>query len=137
MKKNVFRFLKANRFAIRKEAAENLADSFIEFDWENYSYRKENGDLNVKQIVDRVGDIAVIHIDGALANRNSWEALWYGEDTYQAIGEAFDAAVADASVNGIVLEIDSPGGIVNGVSDLAAKIYNARGSKAYGVVAHT
>lgn len=137
MKKNVFRFLKANRFAIRKEAAENLADSFVEFDWENCSYRKENGDLNVKQIVNRVGDIAVIHIDGPLANRNSWEAIWYGEDTYQAIGEAFDAAVADADVNGIVLEIDSPGGIVNGVSDLAAKIYNARGSKAYGVVAHT
>ena len=135
MKRSIQRFINSNRFAIRKEVAENLAATFM--DWED-GFRKESGDLNIKQVLEMRDDgIAVIHIDGALANRNTIEAYWYDQDTYQSIGDAFEEAANDPNVLGIVLEIDSPGGIVNGVSDLAAKIYGHRGQKPFGIVAHS
>lgn len=135
MKRSIQRFINSNRFAIRKEVAENLAATFM--DWED-GFRKESGDLNIKQVLEMRDDgIAVIHIDGALANRNTLEAYWYDQDTYQSIGDAFEEAANDPNVLGIVLEIDSPGGIVNGVSDLAAKIYGHRGQKPFGIVAHS
>lgn len=134
MKRSLNKFLKTSRFAVRKDVIENLATTFL--DWEEY--RTDSGDLAMKQVMERRDDgIAVIHVDGALAHRNSFEAVWFGEDTYQAIGDAFDEALADIAVQGIVFEIDSPGGVVNGVSDLASKIFGARGSKPLGIVSHT
>lgn len=135
MKRSVLRFINSNRFAIRQDAADNLATTFM--DWSD-SFRKESGDLNMKQVVDYRDDgIAVIHVDGALAFRNTLETYWFDQDTYDAIGDAFEEVVNDPKVQGIVFEIDSPGGIVSGVSDLAAKIYGHRGEKPYGIVAHS
>ena len=135
MKKSFLRFINANRFAIRKEAAENMASSFV--DWWGEA-RKDSGDWNIQQVVDRRKDgIAVINVDGALAHRNSIDAIWFGQDTYQSIGDAFDELVADESVKGIVFELNSPGGVVDGVSDLAAKIASHRGEKPMGILAHT
>lgn len=134
MKRSVLRFINSNRFAIRQDAADNLATTFT--DWSEF--RKESGDLNIKQVVDYRDDgIAVIHVDGALAFRNTLETYWFDQDTYDAIGDAFEEVVNDPNVQGIVFEIDSPGGIVSGVSDLAAKIYGHRGEKPYGIVAHS
>lgn len=135
MKKSFQKFVNANRFAIRSDAAENLASVFLDY---SEAFRKDSGDINMKQVVERRDDgIAVIHIDGDLAFRNSIETYFLDQDTYQSIGEAFDECVNDESVLGILFEIDSPGGIVNGVSDLAAKIFGKRGSKPYGINAHT
>ena len=135
MKKSFLKYINANRFAIRKEAAENLATSFM--DWSE-GFRKESGDLNIKQVVDyREDGIAVIHVDGALAHRNTIESYWYDQDTYESISDAFDEALNDLGVKGIVFELNSPGGVVNGVSDLAAKIAAHRGEKPYGIVAHS
>ncbi len=135
MKKSFLKYINANRFAIRKEAAENLASSFV--DWWG-EMRNEAGDYNIQQVVERRDDgIAVINVDGALAHRNTFDAIWFGQDTYQSIGNAFDEVMADDSVKGIVFELNSPGGVVNGVSDLAAKIAAHRGEKPYGIVAHS
>lgn len=127
-------FLNNLRFAMRDDAVERLATVF--FDWKEF--RKNSGDINAKQVVERRKDgIAVIHIDGALAFRNDVETYFMDQDTYQSIGDAFDDCVKDDEVLGIVLEIDSPGGVTSGVSDLAQKIFNSRGTKRYGVVAHS
>ena len=135
MKKSFLKFINANRFAIRKEAAENMASSFVDW-WDDV--KKDSGDWNIQQCVDRRDDgIAVINVDGALAHRNTFDAIWFGQDTYQSIGDAFDELVADESVKGIVFELNSPGGVVDGVSDLAAKIASHRGEKPMGIVAHT
>ena len=52
-----------------------------------------------------------------------------GPTTYSDIRKAFDTAMMDDSVQSIVLEIDSPGGEVHGVFDLADHIFQSRGSK--------
>lgn len=48
---------------------------------------------------------------------------------YDGIRQAFLTALADPEVNGICLDIDSPGGEVAGCFDLVDEIYNARGAK--------
>lgn len=101
------------------------------------SYRKPNGELNIVNNITRRDDgIAVIHVDGALVYRGD-DAFWYGLDSYNSIEAAFDECIADESVKGIVFDINSPGGIISGCADLGNKIFEARGSKPYGIVART
>jgi len=52
-----------------------------------------------------------------------------GPTTYADIRRAFDLAMADDSVQSIVLDMDSPGGEVHGAFDLADHIFQSRGKK--------
>ena len=98
---------------------------------------KDSNEPNHKNNVDVKNGIAVMHIDGTLTYRsNIWKAL-FGVDTYNSIENSFEELVNDPSVNGIVLSIDSPGGEIKGVSDLADRIFAARGTKECGIVAHS
>lgn len=122
----------ATRFAIRKDEAEKLAS--VDFEWE----KKPNGEWEVKNCIEyRKDGIAVINIDGPLSYRADLWSAWLGLDTYDSITSALDEVLNDRDVDGVVLNINSPGGEVSGCSDLADKIYNARGSKKYGIVART
>jgi signal peptide peptidase SppA len=47
----------------------------------------------------------------------------------EQVGARFDAALARSDVDGILLDVDSPGGTVSGVPELAAKIFAGRGTK--------
>jgi signal peptide peptidase SppA len=74
------------------------------------------------------GKVAVIPVFGVIHQRLSMmDELSYGGSSTEMLGRHFDAAMADSSVQAIVLNIDSPGGGVYGVQELADKIYNARG----------
>jgi signal peptide peptidase SppA len=55
----------------------------------------------------------------------------------ETISEQLDAFLADESVSKIVLNIDSPGGLTGGVSELANKIMAARGQKPIVAVANS
>ena len=131
MKDELLKLL-AGSWAIEPKKFENLCSS----DW-GETPLKPSGEPNHRNNVDMVGDIAVMHIDDVLTYRSTLMKMWYGMDTYNSIAESLDKLLADSSVNGIVLSIHSPGGQLDGVSDLAEKIYNARGSKSKGIVAHT
>lgn len=62
----------------------------------------------------REDGVAVVRIVGPLDHHRSW---W--SESYEAIRERFDEAVA-LKPKGILLEIDSPGGLVSGCFELAA-----------------
>lgn len=51
--------------------------------------------------------------------------------------QAFRVALADDSVGGIVIDVDSPGGSVYGIAELADEIYRARGRKPIAAVANS
>lgn len=68
--------------------------------------------------------IAVIPVYGVIAQHPQS----MGAST-EDIGAQFDAAMASRSVNAILFDVDSPGGTVTGIPELAAKIANARGQK--------
>lgn len=73
--------------------------------------------------------IAVIPVYGTLVKRTLGLNAVSGLTSYQSIAEQLDTALADPAIQSIVLDIDSPGGEVNGAFDLADRIYAARTHK--------
>jgi signal peptide peptidase SppA len=76
-----------------------------------------------------VDGIAVIEIAGVLIHRGGWIGQSSGQTSYEGIAAQIEAAASDPSVRGIALEIDSFGGEVAGVFDLADRIRAIRGTK--------
>lgn len=84
------------------------------------------------------GSIAVLPLYGATVQRtNLQSASGGGVASLQNFTRAFRAAVSDPSVSGILLDIDSPGGSVFGVQELANEIYQARSQKPIVAIANS
>ena len=81
--------------------------------------------------------IAVVPVLGPLVARGDWLTELFGASVYGEVGEAVAAALADPSVRGVVMEIDSPGGEVAGMFDLVDRLTSLRASagKPLGAVA--
>lgn len=73
--------------------------------------------------------VAVIAIDGVIAKRMNLFTRISGGTSSQLIQSDFAAAMADRTVEAIVLAVDSPGGAVDGTPELAQAIHAARGQK--------
>jgi signal peptide peptidase SppA len=76
-----------------------------------------------------VDGIAVIEIAGVLIHRGGWIGASSGQTSYEGIAAQIEAAASDPSVRGVALEIDSFGGEVAGVFDLADRIRAIRSTK--------
>ncbi|NCU20869.1 S49 family peptidase [Candidatus Falkowbacteria bacterium] len=76
-----------------------------------------------------VDGIAVIEISGVLIHRGSWIGQSSGQTSYEGIAAQIEAAARDPNVRGLALEIDSFGGEVAGVFDLADQIRAVRATK--------
>lgn len=81
--------------------------------------------------------VAVIPIRGVITYRPSVWSEYFGGCTVLRLQRLFRGALADPSVRAIVLDVDSPGGTVDGVEELAAEIRAARGMKPIVAVANT
>ncbi len=75
------------------------------------------------------GSVAVIDISGVITPYSNILSALFGGTDVQSISDQFENAVNDPSVGGIVFRIDSPGGIITGVEELASTIAAARGKK--------
>jgi signal peptide peptidase SppA len=76
-----------------------------------------------------VGSIAVIPIYGVIMPRANLMTEFSGGATVQGLRAAFREAMADESIGSILFDVDSPGGQVGGIEELAAEIRAARGRK--------
>nr|BDD45817.1 hypothetical protein 16 [bacterium] len=79
--------------------------------------------------------VAVIPVHGTLAKRMSFFMAVSGGTSTEMLLNDFREAVRSDDVEAILLDIDSPGGTVDGTKALADEIYGARGTKpivAYG-----
>jgi signal peptide peptidase SppA len=85
----------------------------------------------------RSGAVAVIPIRGTIAQRMSLLDESSGGTSTESVARQFRAALADPQVGSILLDVDSPGGSVYGVPELAAEIYGARGDKRLVAVANS
>lgn len=74
----------------------------------------------------RNGLIAVLPFYGMVMQRASARGAEFGVLGLQQFAHAFRAALADDSVGGILIDIDSPGGSVNGVAEFAEQVYQGR-----------
>lgn len=80
------------------------------------------------------GSVAVLPLRGVIANRMNMMSDISGGTSSEGFGRMFDAALADETVKAIVLDVDSPGGVVSGTDELSGRIHAARGRKP--IVAH-
>lgn len=77
----------------------------------------------------RRGAIAVVPVHGAIVQRSSQINVCDGGTSTEQIGASLRQALADETVSQILLDVDSPGGSVYGVGELADEIRAARASK--------
>jgi signal peptide peptidase SppA len=83
------------------------------------------------------GSVAVIQVYGVISQRMSLMAEISGGTSAEQLTKQLRAALADPNIGSIVLDVDSPGGGVEGVPELAAEILDARGKKKIIAVANT
>lgn len=85
----------------------------------------------------KAGSVAVLQLFGIVAQRMDMFMEYSGGTSTERFGDDFDLAVNDPNVMAIVINVDSPGGSVAGVAQLADKIYEARGSKPIVAIANS
>jgi signal peptide peptidase SppA len=73
--------------------------------------------------------VAVLRLQGVLMHRAGLFADVSGATSCEQLGREFQAAVNDPAIRAIAIDVDSVGGSVHGVQELADQIYAARGRK--------
>lgn len=79
-------------------------------------------DPTVPRLFTQSGNVGVITISGALVNTDSWMNQYFGLTGYPEIRAALIHAATQEGIGAIVLDINSGGGSVSGVSDTAELI---------------
>lgn len=75
------------------------------------------------------GTIAVLPLFGVVSQRMNMMSDMSGGTSTERFAQAFRQVMADPSVSAVVLQVDSPGGSVFGIDELAGEIFRARGGK--------
>jgi signal peptide peptidase SppA len=138
---NIFRAVCAQPWAILPGKLDEIL-AFLEL-------RASGVDLSAAQIADRIGPrhqvpaggrgVAVLPLYGIVAHRLSAVPNISGPGAMSTLefSQAFDAVVANPNIGTIIIDVDSPGGTLSGVPELAAKIFAARPRKRIIAVADT
>jgi ClpP class serine protease len=87
-----------------------------------YSYDEDDDERPFNDqayMMDLVGDVAVIHVNGQLTNEASYWNRYYGVVAYDEIRNSLVEAINHEGANSILLDIDSPGGAVTGISEMS------------------
>lgn len=90
---------------------------------------------NEPKTFDITNGVAILQIEGIIAKRMSMFMDISGGTSIQNMERDFIQAINDPEINAIILNIDSPGGTVDGIQGFASMIYQARGKKQ--IVAYT
>lgn len=88
------------------------------------AFEKTNGYGYEKQ-----GAVAVIDIEGVIEKKHSLWSWVFGGISSEMIRKDIESALKDTGVDAILLNIDSPGGTVDGTKELSDFIHSVRGQK--------
>lgn len=83
------------------------------------------------------GNIAVIPLLGPIMQRANLMEMCGGGTSIERFTAKFREAMADPAVDGVLIDIDSPGGGVYGVQELAEEIMAARSQKSITAIANS
>lgn len=83
---------------------------------------------------DLVNGVAIIQVRGTLVQRTGQMRPYSGMTGYDGLRQSFLQALVDPAAEGIIFDVDSPGGEVAGCFDLVDQIYDARGIKPIGAI---
>lgn len=84
---------------------------------------------NEHRSYDVVDGVAILDVTGVIARRANMFTKISGGLSTEILAAELQQALNDSDVESIILDIDSPGGTVDGTADIARTIYQARGSK--------
>ena len=79
------------------------------------------------------GSVVVLPLYGLITQKPSW----YGGTSVEGFTMQFRQALADPNVTAIVIDVDSPGGSVSGIEELADEIFAARPKKTIIAISNT
>lgn len=82
-----------------------------------------------------INDMAVIPIQGIIAKKMNLFTQISGGVSTQLVGRNIQTALNDPEISGILLDIDSPGGTVDGTQELANIVFEGRNKKP--IIAYT
>lgn len=82
-------------------------------------------------------NVAILPLVGTIIPRLNLLRESSGAVSTQRFAAMFRAAMADPDIDSIIIDVDSPGGQVGGVDELAAEIYSGRGTKPITAVVNT
>lgn len=83
---------------------------------------------NTHKVTERDG-VAMIPVTGPLFRYANLFTAISGATSYEMLAQDFISALENPDIKAIILNIDSPGGEVNGCAELASMIFEARGQK--------
>lgn len=138
---HIVRFVAGREWAILPEKMAEI--------WDFLAIKASGGDVDPDEITARfgaakadrrgqsAGEVAVLPIMGTISHRMNMMSEFSGGTSVEGLTAAFRDLVRDPQVGAIVLDVDSPGGSVDGIDELAAEIYRARGSKPIVAVANS
>ena len=86
-------------------------------------------ELENTQVTQERDGVAIIPVVGPLFRYANLFTAISGASSYEILAKDFTTALDNPDINGIVLDIDSPGGEVNGCAEFASMIFEARGRK--------
>lgn len=101
------------------------------------SYDARVSNRQADEVSRQEGNVAVIPVVGAMMQRSSPDELSETGMKLDRFQMQFRQALADDEVKAIVLDVDSPGGSVFGVAEVAQEIYEAREQKPIVAVANS
>lgn len=77
----------------------------------------------------RSGSVAVVGIRGPIVRYDSWFTMLFGGTSCEWLGAQIRELASDEAVGAILLDVDSPGGTISGLPEVAATIRAAREAK--------
>jgi signal peptide peptidase SppA len=134
---HVVDWLSSHRWAITREVLEtivgiakrNLSLNELNTEVRNALQVRDGEPLPGSRRTDTRGSVAIIPIIGSIVPRGGYFSSWSSAASIATIAKDLTVAIEDPTVEAIVLNIDSPGGDITGVSELATYIYESRGKK--------
>jgi signal peptide peptidase SppA len=84
----------------------------------------------------QVNTVAVLPLFGTIFPRGNLMTQVSGATSAETFGKQFAALLEDPKVDAIVLDVDSPGGNIQGIEEVSKQIYDARGTKPIVAVAN-
>jgi signal peptide peptidase SppA len=133
---HVARYVASTLWAITPEKMAEVLDVL--------AFRASGQEFSADEIRARIGDgggaspsaskrgaVAVVPVRGVIAHRMGAMDDTSGGTSCERIGAMLDAVAADPSIGTVIFDIDSPGGTVPGVAELAAKMAAGKGSQKF------
>lgn len=122
----------ARRYGMGRKAGNHRDDTLYDEDGNAIKRSSEPAAAIKRAGNPRSGSIAVVPVYGTIMQRSSQISICDGGTSTEAIAKGISDANADESISAILLDVDSPGGSVYGVAELAAQI-RASAKPVYGI----